>query len=214
MQSAVVMQPRSHPPRRGSAHTVDLVALALARPPGDPRAARERQEHCFAVKAARAGTHQGPPPATSFVPAPRPDTSGDARMARDFHVAQWCPASPTAWRLSSPSRPGTRFLWRPSRAIWLRAHPSSNTGRQRSLPDCLFPPPPRDSGWGEAAGQELHGAPITLSNPMGSPARARVSNLRNQSNRFLSLGSLKPRTRARRVSAGPLDFPRRVPAAV
>lgn len=63
------------------------MALALARLPDDPGAVRERQEHRFAVKAARAGIHQETPPAISVVPAPRPDTSEDARVARDLHVA-------------------------------------------------------------------------------------------------------------------------------
>ena len=65
----------------------DPVAVALAGPPDDPRATRERQERCFEAKAARMGTHEESPHASPVILAPRPDTTGDARMARALHAA-------------------------------------------------------------------------------------------------------------------------------
>ena len=161
-------------PRRGSAHTVDPVALALARPPDDPGAARERQERCFADKAARAGTHQMSLPAASFILGPRPDTSGDARMARDLHAALNGlprPPSPGASRRRADPGRGSRG------APVALSHPSPTPLPARGVypvsPTASALPPPRGSGWEEVTGKEPHGAPISLSDPADSPPQAR-----------------------------------------
>ena len=99
-------------------------------------------------------------------------------MARDLHVALngvQPPLPPGASRRLADPVSGS--CGAPVVLFGSAPTPPPTRGGNAACPTASCPPPPRDSGRGEAAGQEHHGAPITLSNAKDSRARARVSNL-------------------------------------